>query len=88
MHDKVEVPLKVTLVLVRVQDRPIGVTAGFTEAVPAKPSRPVKVIVEAPVAPASVVTLVGDAPIVKSCTVIVTNAECLSWPFVPVMFRM
>jgi hypothetical protein len=80
--------LNVTLVLVRVQERPTGVTVRLTEAVPVKPSRPVRVIVEVPVAPASAVTLVDEATMVKSCTLSVSNAEWLSWPFVPVTFRM
>jgi hypothetical protein len=82
------VPLNATLALVRVQERPTGVTVRLTEARPVKPSRPVKVIVEVPVTPASAVTLVGEATIVKSCTVSVSIVECLSWPFVPVTFRM
>jgi hypothetical protein len=83
----VEVPFKVTLVLVRVQERPAGVTVPLREAVPVKPSSPIKAIVDVPVAPAREVTVAGEATIVKSCTVRVTIVEWLSWPFVPVTFR-
>jgi hypothetical protein len=67
LQDKVEVPEPVTLVGVRVHVKPV---AGDTDAVklttPLKPWSAVTVIVEAPEAPARIVTLVGLAAIVKS----------------------
>jgi hypothetical protein len=43
------------------------------------------VTVEVPAEPARMVTLEGEVVIVKSCTVSVTVAKCVSRPFVPAM---
>jgi hypothetical protein len=64
------VPEPVTLVGVRVQVRPVaGETVAASDTTPLNPWRPVTVIVEVPEAPARIVTVVGLAAIVKSCTV-------------------
>jgi hypothetical protein len=74
-HDTVELSLVVDVLRVKVDGdklhaRPIeGETVVVSEIVPAKPSRPVTVIVEVPVAPAETGTLVGLADSAKSCTV-------------------
>jgi predicted NBD/HSP70 family sugar kinase len=81
----------------KVQDRfelpepamPIGVTEQDVLFVaklttPAKPLRPVAVIVEMPGDPARTITLVGLAEIVKSWTVNVTVAVCERLGLVPV----
>jgi hypothetical protein len=53
-----------------VQVKPVaGETAAVRLTTPLKPCRPVTVIVEVPEAPARIVTVVGLAAIVKSCTV-------------------
>ena len=65
-----EVPDPVTLVGVRVHVRPVaGLTVEVSPTRPLKPCWAVIVIVEVPDCPASTVTAVGLAAIVKSCTV-------------------
>jgi hypothetical protein len=71
VHDNVEDPEPVTLVGVNVQA--VLLLARLTA--PLNPWRPVTVIVEVPAVFTLTVTLVGDAAIVKSCTVYVTVAE-------------
>ncbi len=70
LHDNVEPPDPVTLLGVRLHD--VLLLARLTT--PAKPWRPVIVIVEVPAEPALTVTLVGLALIVKSWTVKMTFA--------------
>jgi len=63
-------PEPVTLVGVRVQVKPVaGDTAEVRLTTPVKPFSAVTVIVEVPEAPARIVTVVGLAAMVKSCTV-------------------
>jgi hypothetical protein len=62
---RLELPEPVTLVGDNVQ----LVLLLVNETTPLKPWRPVTVILEVPADPAFTVTLVGDAAIVKSCTV-------------------
>jgi len=84
VHDRVEVPEPVTLVGVRVHVRPVvGDTVAVRPTTPLKPCRAVTVIVDIPGTPARIVTVVGLAAIVKSCTVNVRVAECESEPLVP-----
>ena len=79
------VPDPVMLAGVSVQVRPVaGDTVDTRLTVPLKPCRAVTVIVDVPAVPATTVTLVGLAAIVKSWTVKVTAAECDSVPLVPV----
>jgi hypothetical protein len=69
-QDSVEVPEPVMLVGVRVHVRPVvGDTVAVRLTTPLKPCNAVTVMVEVPDAPARIVTLVGLAAIVKSCTV-------------------
>ena len=69
MHDRVLVPEPVTLVGARAQVRPVaGETVDDNDTTPAKPWRPVTVIVEVAAVPALTLTAVGLAAIVKSCT--------------------
>jgi hypothetical protein len=69
-----EVPLVVDVLRAivdgdRLHERPVeGETVSVSEIVPAKPSRPVTVTVEVPVAPAKTGTLIGFAVTAKSCT--------------------
>jgi hypothetical protein len=64
------VVLNATLVGLRLHVKPVdGDTAFVRLTVPVKPSRPVTVIVDVPDGPAMIVTLVGLAARVKSCTV-------------------
>jgi len=64
------VPEPVTLVGVRVQVKPVaGETVAVRETIPLNPFCAVTVTVEVPAAPARIVTAVGLAAIVKSCTV-------------------
>jgi hypothetical protein len=70
VHDRVEVPEPVTLVGEIVQD--VLLVARLTT--PSNPSRAVTVIVEVPAEPATTVTLVWLAVIVKSGIVYVTVA--------------
>jgi len=71
-HERVDVPLvammlSATPVGERVQVRPVdGATPSASETVPTNPSNPVAVIVEVPVAPASMFTLAEPTPTVKS----------------------
>jgi hypothetical protein len=83
-HDSVEVPvvvveLSATLVGDSVQARPVeGETEAVRLTVPVNPPEPVTVMVEDPVAPASIVTLVGVADRLKAAgapTVYVTVTE-------------
>jgi hypothetical protein len=85
VHDRVEVPEPVTLVGVRVQDRPVaGETAAVRLTTPANPLTAVTVIVEVPAVPTVVVTVVGLAAIVKSWTTKDTVAVWVRLPLVPV----
>jgi len=85
LQDSEEVPEPVTLVGDRVHVRPVeGDIVSVRETGPEKPFRPVTVIVEDPLAPARVVTVVGLAVVVKSWDVNVTVVETLFGPFVPV----
>ena len=72
VHDRVELPEPVTLVGETVHDAVVLVTRLTT---PAKPFRPVTVIVEVPAALTFTLTLVGLAAIVKSWTTYVTVTE-------------
>jgi hypothetical protein len=70
LHERVEVPDPVTLVGVSVQVSPVaGLMLEVRLTTPAKPLTAVTVMVDAPATPASTVTVVGLAAIVKSCTV-------------------
>ena len=62
VHDRVELPEPVTLVGASEHDVLLVVSA----TTPAKPFRPVTVMVEVPALPAFTVTLAGAAVIVKS----------------------
>jgi hypothetical protein len=78
-HDSVEVweAPRTMLVGLRVQVRPAGETVDANDTVPVNPLMGATVMVEAPVAPARAVTLVGLAATEKSCggvTVTVTGA--------------
>jgi hypothetical protein len=64
VHDSVDVPDPVTLVGLTVHD----VLLVVTPTMPAKPLRPVTVIVEVIAEPARTVTLLGLAVMVKSWT--------------------
>jgi hypothetical protein len=64
VQDRVELPEPVTLVGERVHE----VLLVVRSTTPAKPLRPVMVMVEVLVEPALTVTVVGLAVIVKSCT--------------------
>ena len=68
VQDSVELPEPVTLVGASEHDVLLVVNA----TTPAKPFRPVIVIVEVPALPALTVTLDGAAVMVKSCTTNVT----------------
>jgi len=70
-HDSVEVPEPVTLVGATEQE--VLLVAKLTT--PAKPFRPVMVMVEVPAALTLTLTLVGLAAIVKSRTMYVTVTE-------------
>ena len=72
VHDNVELPEPVTLVGETEQEAVVLVARLTT---PAKPLRPVTVIVEVPEALTLTLTLVGLAVMVKSWTVYVTVAE-------------
>jgi len=72
VHDNVELPDPVTLVGETEQEAVVLVARLTT---PAKPLRPVTVIVEVPAALTLTLTLVGLAVMVKSWTVYVTVAE-------------
>jgi len=80
VHERVELPEPVTLVGDKVHDVLLVVRL----TTPAKPFTAVIVIVEVPAEPALIVTLVGDAVIVKSWTTNVTVTECDRDPLVPV----
>ena len=80
VHDKVELPEPVTDVGATLHEVLLVVRA----TTPLKPWSAVTVIVEVAAVPALTVTLVGLAAIVKSWTVNVTVAECVSEPLVPV----
>lgn len=69
VHDNVALPEPVTLVGDTVHDAVVLVARLTT---PAKPFRPVTVIVEVPAALTLIVTLVGAAAMVKSWTTKVT----------------
>jgi hypothetical protein len=71
VHDRVDVPEPVTLVGLTVHD--VLLVARLTT--PAKPLRPVIVMVDVAAVPGLNVTVVGLAVIVKSCTTYVTVAE-------------
>lgn len=63
-------PLRARLDGDRVQAKPPdGATVSTSDTAPVNPWRPVAVIVEAPVAPARIVRVVGLAAITKSSTV-------------------
>ena len=83
---RVEVPEPVTLVGLSVAVSPAGVTEAVRLTVPLKPASAVTVIVEEPVPTVvEIVTVVGDAVTVKSCSVKVTVAEAgVVLPLVPV----
>ncbi len=66
LQDRVEVPDPVTLVGLRLQARPAGETVTDRLTVPENPFTGVMVMVEVPVAPALMVTLVGLSVMVKS----------------------
>ncbi len=68
----------------RVQVKPAGETDEVSDTVPVNPWTGATVMVEVAAALASAVTLVGLAVTVKSLTVTVTVAECVSDPLVPV----
>ena len=72
VHESVELPDPVTLVGDTLHDAVVLVARLTT---PAKPLRPVTVIVEVPEALMLTLTLVGLAAIVKSCTTNVTVTE-------------
>jgi len=72
VHDKVALPEPVTLVGDTLHDAVVLVARLTT---PAKPFRPVTVILEVPAALTLTFTLVGLAAIVKSCTTNVTVTE-------------
>jgi len=72
VHDSVELPDPVTLVGDTLHDAVVLVTKVTT---PAKPFRPVTVILEVPAALTLTFTLVGLAAIVKSWTMYVTVTE-------------
>lgn len=73
---RVAVPEPATLVGVRVQVRPVdGDTTVVRLTTPLKPCSAATVIVEVPETPARIVTEVGLAAMVKSCTVYVTVTE-------------
>jgi len=76
VHDRAEVPEvpRTTLVGVRVQVKPAGVTDEDRATVPVKPLRLVTVIVEVAAAFANAVALVGLAVTEKSWIVTVTVA--------------
>ena len=85
MQERVEVPEPVTLVGVRLQASPaLGETTVARATTPLKPCVAVMVIVEGPAVPASTVTVVGLAAMVKSWTVKARVAECDRDPLVPV----
>jgi hypothetical protein len=67
LQESVEVPEPVTLVGVRLQDKPVaGLILEVKLTTPANPSSAATVIVEVPDAPARIVALVRLAAIVKS----------------------
>ena len=66
------------------QVKPAGETDEVSDTVPVNPWTGATVMVEVAAALASAVTLVGLAVTVKSLTVTVTVAECVSDPLVPV----
>jgi len=76
VQDRAEVPEvpRTTLVGVRVQAKPAGVTEEDRATVPVNPLRLVTVMVDAAAALASAVTLVGLAVTLKSWIVTVTVA--------------
>jgi len=83
------VVLTARLVGDKLQIKPVdGETASESTTVPENPSRLLPVIVEVPAVPARTVTLTGDGRILKSWTVRVMITECVSWPFVPVTFKV
>ena len=89
VHESVDVwdAPRTMLVALRVHVNPAGVTAEVRVTVPVKPFTGATVIVEVPVAPERIVTLVGLAVTEKSfgaVTVTVTVAECERVPLVPV----
>lgn len=88
VQESVDVPEPPTmLVVLSVHVSPAGDTVEDSVAVPVNPLMGLMVIVEVAVAPASMVTLAGDAEIEKSVgafTVTVTVAEWDSVPLVPV----
>lgn len=67
-QERVELPEPETLVGLNEQE----VLLDMSVATPAKPFRPLTVIVEVPVEPALTLTLAGAAAIVKSCSTNVT----------------
>jgi hypothetical protein len=80
VHDRVEEPEPVTPVGETVHE--VLLVARLTT--PANPLSAVTVIVDVPAEPATTVTVVGLAVIVKSCTRYVTVAECDKVPLMPV----
>ena len=74
MHESVEVPEvpSVTLVGLNVHVSPAGDTVSVSETVPVKPPMDATVIVEVPIVPALIVTLVGLAATLKSTVTTVT----------------
>jgi hypothetical protein len=85
VHDRVEAPEPVTLVGVRVHERPVaGETVWARLTTPTNPLTAVTVIVEVPAVPTVVLTAVGLAVTVKSCTMKLTVALWDRLPLVPV----
>jgi hypothetical protein len=75
---------RVTLVGVKEQVRPAGVEADTVRpTLPAKPFRPVIVIVDVPLTPGVVVTMAGVAAMVKSTKLNMMGVVWLSVPSVP-----
>jgi len=72
------------LVGLRVQVRPAGETVKVSVTVPVNPWSGATLIVEVPLDPALIATLVGLAVTLKSLIVYVTVAECDREPLVPV----
>ena len=80
VHESVALPEPVTLVGETLHD----VLFVVRLTTPAKPLRPVMVIVDVPALPGVTLTVVGLAAIVKSWTTKVTVTECERLPLVPV----
>jgi hypothetical protein len=85
LHESVEVPEPpVTLVGERVHERLVEFVATVRLTVAEKPWSGATVRVEVPATPTVVLTVVGLAVSVKSCTVTVTVAVWVNDPLVPV----